>query len=77
MAVGLCAAVIAWRRKINLSSRNSSRGTLVAAPPANHRRAVGLLPLLREEFRLHRAYIDLAFGLAAPGGLTSGSAMPV
>ena len=34
--------------------RNSeySRPTICAAPPANHRCAVGLLPLLREEFRL-------------------------
>jgi len=33
------------------------------------------LPLLPEEFRLPE--IDLALGLAAQGGLTSGSAMPV
>ena len=33
------------------------------------------LPLLREEFRLPE--IDFALGLEAPGGLTSGSAMPV
>jgi len=30
---------------------------------------------MREEFRLPE--IDFALGLAAPGGLTSGSAMPV
>ena len=46
-----------------------------ATPPVNHRCAVGLLPLQREEFRLPE--IDLVLGLAAPGGLTSGSAMPV
>ena len=31
--------------------------------------------ILREEFRLPE--IDFALGLEAPGGLTSGSAMPV
>jgi len=48
-----------------------------AAPPANHCCAVGLLPLQREEFRLSRALIYFSLGHAAPGGLTSGSAMPV
>jgi len=36
--------------------------------------AVGLLPLPREEFRL---LIDFALGIAAPGGLTSGSALTI
>ena len=33
------------------------------------------IPLLREEFRLLE--IDFALGLAAPGGLTPGSATPI
>jgi len=56
-----------------LAARRSDQ---CAAQPANHRCAVGLLQLLREEFRLPRVENDFALGLAAPGGLTSGSVMP-
>ena len=42
--------------------------------PASHRCAVGVLPLLREELDY---LIDFALGIAAPGGLTSGFALPI
>ena len=45
--------------------------------------AVGLLPLLREEFGLFKLiwfdliWFDFALGIAATGGLTSGFALPI
>ena len=46
-----------------------------ATLPANHRCAVGVLPLLREEFG--QLKLINALEIAAPGGLTSGFALPI
>ena len=66
MAVGL-QRIGDW-----LAARHSDQ---CAALPANHRCAVGLLPLLPEALLLLK--LKFALGIVAPGSLTSGFALPI
>jgi len=47
------------------------------APPANHRSLYGCRPTAIAARGISAIEIDFALGIASPGGLTSGFAMPI
>ena len=48
-----------------------------AAPPANHRSLYGCRPTAVAARGIPAIEIDFPLGIAAPGGLTSGFALPI
>ena len=52
-------------------------GYQCVAPPANHRSLYGCRPTAIAAREISAIEIDFALGIAAPGGLTSGFALPI
>ena len=67
----------ARRRNSEWSRPTAVTGRPIAALPANHRSLYGCRPTAIAARVISAIQIDFALQIAAPGGLTSGSALPI